>query len=172
MTKEAKTRKCELVAEAVRITLEENNALAKGNTEAMMLANMEAMMLANMEAFDYGFVAKKDLKMAKKWFNAPKVRKNPKDSVSVSAHYYWCIWNDVSYSRYKGNAIIEKATEKSLLLHPPKIKTRMGALKRRARKRGARKRRWRRRWRGCGWSRGGVGFRLSVLNDGFFFLDE
>ena len=58
MTKEAKTRKCELVAEAVRITLEENNALAKGNTEAMMLANMEA--------FDYGFVAKKDLKMAKK----------------------------------------------------------------------------------------------------------
>ena len=66
MTIEAKTRKCELVAEAVRITLEENNALAKGNTEAMMLANMEAMMLANMEAFDYGFVAKKDLKMAKK----------------------------------------------------------------------------------------------------------
>ena len=64
--KEAKTRKCELVAEAARITLEENNALAKGNTEAMMLANMEAMMLANMEAFDYGFVAKKDLKMAKK----------------------------------------------------------------------------------------------------------
>jgi hypothetical protein len=103
--------------------------------------------------------------MAKKWFNAPKVRKNPKDSVSVSAHYYWCIWNDVSYSRYKGNAIIEKATEKSLLLHPPKIKTRMGALKRRARKRGARKRRWRRRWRGCGLSRGGVGFRLSVGGD-------
>jgi hypothetical protein len=114
--KEAKTRKCELVAEAARITLEENNALAKGNTEAMILANMEA--------FDYRFVAKKDLAMAKKWFNAPKVRKNQKDSVSVSAYYYWRIWNDASCPRYKGNAIMEKATGKSLLLHPPKIKTR------------------------------------------------
>jgi hypothetical protein len=103
--KEAKTRKCELVAEAARITLEENNALAKGNTEAMILANMEA--------FDYRFVAKKDLAMAKKWFNAPKVRKNQKDSVSVSAYYYWRIWNDASCPRYKGNAIMEKATGKS-----------------------------------------------------------
>ena len=150
MIKEAKIRKRELVA--TRITLEEKNALARGNTEAMILANMEV--------FDYSFVAKKDLAMAKKWFNAPKVRKNPKDSASVSAYYYWLVWNDASSPSYKGNPIIEKATGKSLLLHPPKIKTR--ARKRGARKRGARKRRWRRRWRGCGWSRGGVGFRLSV----------
>jgi hypothetical protein len=119
------------------------------------------MMLMNMEAFDYSFVAKNDLEMAKKWFNVPRVHATHSGELA-STYYYWRTWNDIAYSRYQGNAIVEKATGKSLLLHPPKIKTRRGARKRRARKRGARKRRWRRRWRGCGWGRGGVGFRLSV----------
>ena len=148
--KEAKTRKKEVCP---RHTVEEKVALAQGNTEAMILMNMEA--------FDYSFVAKNDLEMAKKWFNVPRVHATHSGELA-STYYYWRTWNDIAYSRYQGNAIVEKATGKSLLLHPPKIKTRRGVRKRRARKRGARKRRWRRQWRRCGWSRGGVGFRLSV----------
>ena len=94
-----------MYAEDTRINNEKKVALAQGNSEAMILANMEA--------FDYSFVAKKDLAMAKKWFNAPKVRKNQKDPSTVSAYYYWRIWNDASAPRYKGNAIMEKATGKS-----------------------------------------------------------
>jgi len=104
--KEAQTRKSEVNSEYSRLNNEEKVALAQGNSEEMIMANMEA--------FEYSGVPEKDLAMAKKWFNAPKVRKNPKYPFTICTYYYWRKWNDPTVSHYKGNEIIEKATGKSV----------------------------------------------------------
>ena len=83
------------------------DALAQGNTQAMIDANKEM--------YDYSRVSYNDRLAAEKWFNAPK------PSASTRAAYYmWRVWNvaktplGVLRKEYKGGLIVEKATGKSV----------------------------------------------------------
>ena len=77
------------------LTEEEKYALAKGNSKEMIAANEKV--------YDYR-VAKKNLKMAKQWFKAPK------PYTGSSAYYQWRLWNAVNWERYKGGDILDKTT--------------------------------------------------------------
>ena len=52
--------------------------------------------------------------MAQKWFNAPKPYAGKGTTELSSAYYQWRLWNAVTWSRYKGGVIVEKATGKSV----------------------------------------------------------
>jgi hypothetical protein len=77
------------------------------------------MILANMEAFDYSFVAKKDLAMAKKWFNAPKASTLKwacsttfeKDSAIQSSHL-----SQPKYAQFQSVGIKDKLNTRALQL--------------------------------------------------------
>ncbi len=83
------------------------DALAEGNTQAMIDANKEM--------YDYSRVPDYDRLADEKWFNAPK------PSASTRAAYYmWRVWNVAKTQlgelrqEYKGGLIVEKATGKSV----------------------------------------------------------
>ncbi len=85
------------------LTDDEKERLAQGNSAVMILVNEQK--------FNYSKVAEKDMSMAKKWFNAPKpYTGNMATSEQASAYYQWRLWNAVKWYRYKGGAIVEKAT--------------------------------------------------------------
>ena len=85
---------------------EEKDALAMGNSEAIIRANEKL--------YDYSRVAKKELPKAKEWFKAPKPSTAKGDTEHMAAYYQWRLWNADGWARYKGGVIIEKATGKSV----------------------------------------------------------
>ncbi len=95
----------------VRFLTEEGKyALAKGNSKEMIAANEKV--------YDYSRVAKKNLKMAKKWFKAPKPYTGRGDDIINSAYYQWRLWNADNWDRYKGGDILDKATGESAYSPP------------------------------------------------------
>ena len=92
------------------LTQEEKDALAGGNSKAIVRANEKV--------YDYDRVAKSLLPNAKKWFKAPKPFTGKGDCEQVSAYYQWRLWNAVKWSRYKGGVIVEKATGKESFFAP------------------------------------------------------
>ena len=83
------------------LTEEEKDALAQGNSKAMILKNEEV--------FDYHLVLDKDLLKAKQWFNAPKPSTDTRGEYA-KAYHQWRVWNWKTYRYYKGNVIMDKAT--------------------------------------------------------------
>ena len=72
------------------------------------------MIATNEKVYDYSRVVKKNLKMARKWFKAPKPYIGRGDDIINSAYYQWRLWNRDNWERYKGGDILEKATGKSV----------------------------------------------------------
>ena len=88
-----------------KLTEAEKDALAQGNSQAMILKNEEV--------FDYHLVLDKDIDMAKKWFNAPKPSADNTRDYYAKAYQKWRVWNVKTCRGYKGIAIIEKASGQS-----------------------------------------------------------
>jgi len=88
-----------------KLTEAEKDALAQGNSQAMILKNEEV--------FDYRLVLDKDIDAAKKWFNAPKPSADNTRAVYAKAYQQWRVWNVKKGRGYKGNAIMEKASGQS-----------------------------------------------------------
>jgi hypothetical protein len=88
-----------------KLTEAEKDALAQGNSQAMILKNEEV--------FDYRLVLDKDIDNAKKWFNAPKPSADNTRVDYAKAYQKWRVWNVKKCRGYKGNAIMEKATGQS-----------------------------------------------------------
>jgi hypothetical protein len=87
------------------LTEEEKDALAQGNSKAMILKNEEV--------FDYHLVLDKDLLKAKQWFNAPKPSTDKTRPKLATAYYMWRVCNVKNATGYKGNAMMEKASGQS-----------------------------------------------------------
>ena len=88
-----------------KLTEAEKDALAQGNSQAMILKNEEV--------FDYRLVLDKDIDNAKKWFNAPKPSADNTRVDYAKAYQKWRVWNVKKCRGYKGNAIMEKASGQS-----------------------------------------------------------
>ena len=88
-----------------KLTEAEKDALAQGNSQAMILKNEEV--------FDYRLVLDKDIDAAKKWFNAPKPSADNTRVDYAKAYQKWRVWNVKKCRGYKGNAIMEKASGQS-----------------------------------------------------------
>ena len=88
-----------------KLTEAEKDALAQGNSQAMILKNEEV--------FDYCLVLDKDIDNAKKWFNAPKPSADNTRDYYAKAYQKWRVWNVKKCRGYKGNAIMEKASGQS-----------------------------------------------------------
>ena len=85
-------------------TEEEKDALAQGNSQAMIIKNEEV--------FNYRLIPEKEIEAAKKRFNVPKPAADKTRPKLAHAYYMWR-WNDKKFHGYKGFAIMEKATGQS-----------------------------------------------------------
>ena len=89
------------------LTEEEEDALAKGNSDEMIRVNKEK--------YDYSGVKESDRLMAERWFMAPQPSASTRN-----AYNQWRVWNvsigtrGKTNKKYKGDLIFEKATGKSV----------------------------------------------------------